>query len=277
MMGNDHATGAPVKGIEGLKDGLGRLFSPPTPEAGKIASFDGQRLNLLVAPETSQGDRLNVSSPVSHHSWQTMTAQDQNLMLFETNGKKNFGEEMKSSQPLPQGSDFSLLVSSIPVSAEERVRAGDPPASADWPRVINRVAGEIISSVRHNKHEAFINLEPPELGGIKIAISLEGDRVHARISAEAHESGRLIENHVAELKQALQLQSLDLVDLRIESGNWSGARSDQEQSFRQGFERHQEWRDGSRDFFAPNITSEDGEVQRSSSTFLANSRVSVWA
>jgi flagellar hook-length control protein FliK len=207
-----------------------------------------------------------------------MTGQDQNFMAFETDGKKSLGEETKSNQsPLPQGSDVSLLFSSIPGRAEERVRAGDPAALADWPRVVNRVAGEIISSVRHNKHEAFINLEPPELGGIKIAISLEGDRVHARISAEAHESGRLIENHVAELKQALQLQSLDLVDLRIDSGNWSGARSDQEQSFRQGFERHQEWRDGNRDFLAPNITSEDGEVQRSSSPFLANSRVSVWA
>ena len=116
------------------------------------------------------------------------------------------------------------------------------------------------------------SLEPPELGGIKIAISLEGDRVHARISAEAHESGRLIENHVAELKQALQLQSLDLVDLRVDSGSsWSGARSDQGQSFRQGFDRQQEWRDDNSGFFSPNITGEDGEVQRSSSVVAGQS------
>jgi flagellar hook-length control protein FliK len=266
------------KSIVDSKNGFGRLFSPPAREGAKIAGFDGQRLNLPES-ETPRADRLNVSSSVSHRSLQPMTVQDQNLMLFEANGKKSPGEEMKNNQnPSAQHFDLSLPVSSIPGRVEERAMAGGSAAFADWSPVINRVAGEIISSVRHNKHEAFINLEPPELGGIKIAISLEGDRVHARILAEAHESGRLIENHVAELKQALQLQSLDLVDLRVDSGSsWSGARSDQGQSFRQGFDRQQEWRDGNSGFFSPNITGEDGEAQRSSSVVAANRRVSVWA
>ena len=260
------------------KNDFERFFSPPAREGAKIAGFDGQRLNP-PEPETPRGDRLNVSSSIAQRSLQPMTVQDQNLMLFEANGKKSPGEELKNNQnPSAQHFDLSLPVSSIPGRVEERAMAGGSAAFTDWSPVINRVAGEIISSVRHNKHEAFISLEPPELGGIKIAITLEGDRVHARISAEAHESGRLIENHVAELKQALQLQSLDLVDLRVDSGSsWSGARSDQGQSFRQGFDRQQEWRDDNSGFFSPNITGEDGEVQRSSFGVAANRRVSVWA
>jgi flagellar hook-length control protein FliK len=201
-------------------------------------------------------------------------------MLLAGNGKKSLGEEIKTSQDhLAQHLDLSSPpFSSVARSVEESVKAGNSAAFADWSPVINRVAGEIISGVRHNQHEAFITLEPPELGSIKIAISLEGDRVHARILAEAHESGRLIENHVVELKQALQLQSLDLVDLRVDSGSWNGAaRNDQGQSFRQGFEHQQEWRDGSGNFFSPSVPGEEGEVQRSSVVFAANGRVSVWA
>jgi len=271
------ASSGAEKSVVALKDGPGRLSSPPAREAAEIASFDGQR-DDLVEFGTSHGDRLNVGSPVSPRGWPPVAMQDRNSMLFDANGKKSPGEEMKGNQdPLAQHLDLSLPFSSIARRVEEGGKAGDSTAGADWSPVINRVAGEIISSVRHNKHEAFITLEPPELGSIKIAISLEGDRVHARILAEAHESGRLIENHVAELKQALQLQSLDLIDLRVDSGSWSGARNDQGQSFRQGFERQQEWHDGNGGFLSPSIAGDDGEAQRSNSVFAANGRVSVWA
>jgi Flagellar hook-length control protein FliK len=269
------ASGGAEKSVVVSKDASGRLSPLPARKAAEIASFNGQR-DDLVEFGTSNVDRLNVGSPVSPRGWQPTTVQDRNSMPFEANGKKSLGEEMKGNpDPLAQHPDLSLPISAIARGVDEGVKAGDSTAGADWPPVINRVAGEIISSVRHNKHEAFITLEPPELGSIKIAISLEGDRVHARILAEAHESGRLIENHVADLRQALQLQSLDLVDLRVDS--WSGARNDQGQSFRQDFERQQEWRDGNGGFLSSSITVEDGEAQRSNSVFAANGRVSVWA
>lgn len=271
------ASGGAEKSVVVSKDVPGRISSLPARRAAETTSFNGQR-DDLVEFGTSNGDRLNVGSSVSPRGWPSTTVQDRNSMPFEANGKKSLGEEMKGNQdPLAQHPDLSLPFSSIARRVEEGVKAGDSTVGADWSPVINRVAGEIISSVRHNKHEAFITLEPPELGSIKIAISLEGDRVHARILAEAHESGRLIENHVADLRQALQLQSLDLVDLRVDSGSWSGARNDQGQSFRQDFERQQEWRDGNGGFLSSSITVEDGEAQRSNSVFAANGRVSLWA
>jgi flagellar hook-length control protein FliK len=228
---------------------------------------------------TSNGDPLTVASfSVSPRDWQPTTVQERNLMQFEVTGKKSLGEEMKVSQdPSTQQPNLSLPFSSVGRHVEEGTKAGDSTAGTNWTPVINRVAGEIISSIRHNKHEAFITLEPPELGNIKIAISLEGERVHARILAEAHDSGRLIENHANDLKQALQLQSLDLVDLRIDSGSWSGTRNDQGQNLRQDFQRQQEWHDGSRGFLSSSRTVEGGETQISKSVFATNGRVSVWA
>ncbi len=259
------------------KDVAGQLSSLPARRTAEIASSNRQPDN---SPEfgNSNSDQLTIApSTASPRGWQPTAVQERNLMPLEVNGKKSLGEEMKASQdPLAQHPDLSLPFSSVARHLEEGMKAGDASASADWAPVINRVAGEIISSVRHNKHEAFITLEPLELGNIRIAISLDGERVHARILAEAHDSGRLIENHAADLKQALQLQSLDLVDLRVDSGSWSGGRNDQGQSFRQDFHRQQEWHDGNGGFLSSSSTVDGGETQRSNSVF-ASGRVSVWA
>jgi Flagellar hook-length control protein FliK len=260
------------------KDVAGQLSSLPARRTAEIASSNGQPDDSLEFG-TSNSDQLTIaSSSASPRGWRPTTTQERNLMPLEVTGKKNLGEEMKASQdPLAQHPDLSLPFSSVARHVEEGVKAGDPTAGTDWTPVINRVAGEIISSIRHNKHEAFITLEPPELGNIRIEISLEGERVHARILAAAHDSGRLIENHAGDLKQALQLQSLDLVDLRVDSGSWSGARNDQGQGFRQDFQRQQEWHDGNRGFLSPSRPVDGGETQRSNSVFAANGRVSVWA
>jgi len=107
--------------------------------------------------------------------------------------------------------------------------------------VINRVASEIALQVRQNKNQALITLDPPDLGSLRIALTLDGDKVQARIVAELHESGNLIQNHLPELKDALQFHRLDLVDVHIDSGNWGGAHNDFTQNFGREFSNQDSW------------------------------------
>ena len=63
------------------------------------------------------------------------------------------------------------------------------------------------------------------------ALTLDGDKVQARIIAEMHDSGNLIQNHLPELQEALSNHRLDLVDVHIDSGNWNSASNDLSQNF----------------------------------------------
>jgi hypothetical protein len=236
-------------------------------------SFETQPIPPATVP-ISHSERVDSAQIFSGRDG-PLTVQDDGEIMFNGTAERDLGTETESNQNhSAEPPDSSSLSYSIAQRSDAVVKAGDARSSAHWTPVIDRIAREIVSSVRDNKLEAFITLEPPELGGIKITISLEGDRVQARISAEAHESGRLIENHVSELKQAFQLQSLDLVDIRVDSGNWGGVRYDHGQGSWQSFERQQGSPDGNGGFFTPGTTDGDGEQRFR--LFTSNGRVSVW-
>jgi hypothetical protein len=149
--------------------------------------------------------------------------------------------------------------------------------AVDWRPVIDHVAGELRGHIRIGKSEAVIQLDPPELGKLRIDLRLEGDRLEARIHAENHESGQLIETHLPELRLALgenRIERLD-VQVRVDSGSWGGTRGDGQQGQRQeaGFGR-QPAQDGSG---ASQNNSEERQPSRRQVTPRGSGRVSMWA
>ena len=81
--------------------------------------------------------------------------------------------------------------------------------------ILERVAMEMAARVQLNQREARIQLSPPELGGLKIELVVNGKQVHARIVAEVAEVGSLLKNNISDLKQALQSQGLDLSSVQV--------------------------------------------------------------
>jgi len=134
--------------------------------------------------------------------------------------------------PARRLSDITAPVPRADMAAEKFAPAGDP-APASWRSTVNRVAEELASQVKLNKREAVIQLDPPELGKIKIDLRIEGDKLEARITAEFYESRVLIESHLQDLRQALRIQHLDLTDVRVSQDGWSGGSGDPMQGFRQ--------------------------------------------
>ncbi|HEY7164390.1 MAG TPA: flagellar hook-length control protein FliK [Candidatus Binatia bacterium] len=99
--------------------------------------------------------------------------------------------------------------------------------------VVQQVADGIAANVRENRHQAVLDLNPPDLGRVRINLTLDGGKLEVHILAEAHESRNLLQNHLPELKQALQMHQLDLAEVRFDNSNWSGSMTD----LSQGFER----------------------------------------
>jgi len=120
--------------------------------------------------------------------------------------------------------------------------AGNTLSAASPAPVLHQVAGAIAASIRNKRHEAIMTLDPPELGNLKIGLSVDGDQVRVHILAETRESHELLEKHLPELKQALRAQQLNIVDVRVESGRMGDfLTGDPRQGFQQPSPERQPW------------------------------------
>jgi flagellar hook-length control protein FliK len=150
-----------------------------------------------------------------------------------------------------------------------------PTRESGWRPVIDHVAGEINGHIKIGKSEAVIQLDPPELGKLQIELRLDGDKLMARILAEKHESGNLIETHLPELRLALAESRVDHVEVRVDNGSWGGARRDSQQG--QGQEAGGGRQPAQDNSGAARNNSEQGEPARRQMTARRAGRVSMWA
>jgi flagellar hook-length control protein FliK len=127
-------------------------------------------------------------------------------------------EKAAGAHPL-QGA--SLIRSEPPVFNSPP--AAPQTAAPAWQPVLERVSGEIATHVRQNTHEAVIQLDPPELGKLKISLLVQGDTVQARLISQTDEAKGMIQTHLPELREALQLHKLDLLHVSVDVSGWSGA------------------------------------------------------
>jgi len=210
---------------------------------------------------------------------QSLTEENQGVILdFGGHPDGEFGEAAANNQdraaPLPHP---AATVSPAAVDAAGGGGNGRLHSGLSWSPVVHQVANGILAQLRHNTNEAVLTLEPPDLGRLKIELVLDNDHVRAHILAESQDAHRLIQNHLPELKQALQLQHLELVDVRVDSGSWGGASNEFQQGLGQDSTGERRFTKG---------PGEPGPVGHSGKSLhgeglgnrpVTNGRVSMWA
>jgi flagellar hook-length control protein FliK len=143
-----------------------------------------------------------------------------------------------------------------------------------WRPTVERLADDIVSHARLGRTEAVLQLDPPELGKIKIDLRLEDGKLQARIIAEGHDSKQLLEAHLPELRQALAAGRLDVIDVRVSQGNGSGLSGD----LSQNFQRSPQGQQGSdRNSFHPLPPTPPESPPGQRRTGREAGRVSMWA
>lgn len=276
---------------------------PQEPTGEEVESFDGSPEKILERAEPpplkpvaegrigllqsrAKASELSVSAPDDLDSEPMVEPKSR----FEKKAIPESAEgEMRSFSPDPKEREVSQAGRSLAQSLNEsgnpmlkptlpRDGAGpeaDAPTST-WHPTIERVAGEIVGHIQINKREAILHLDPPELGKIKIDLHLNGDKLQAHIFAEAHEAQSLIENHMQELRQALQANNFDLVDVRVQGG-WHQAMGDamhgfpQQQQQQAAGQQERTWASGN------GPEAEVVEPQSNHGSTSAPGRVSMWA
>jgi flagellar hook-length control protein FliK len=217
--------------------------------------------------DTPRGDEkfaLSESSTQDHAAARAedLLSDDKSIL---SNGRKEVSTDDPRAQWIAQGASSRGVENARP--------AGPPPANA-FSATIERLAAEISTHIRDNRHEVTMRLEPPELGALRIELSLDGDRLQARLTAEIADARQLIETHLPELRQALQAHKLDLVNVQVDlGGGWAGLGAGLAQDPRQ---RSQE----QADFAALSTVPQtgDGEAKEiSPAATVSSGALSVWA
>ena len=150
------------------------------------------------------------------------------------------------------------------------------PATPAWRPVVQRVTEQIVHQVRIGEQQAVIELEPPELGKIKIDLRVEGEQIHARIVAEEQGTKALIESRLGELRQALEVRQVDLANLQVEQQNVSsgGAQWGQTPSDESWQGRGPRQDDSG---FADRAANDAPQGESSQSPARDSGRISMWA
>jgi flagellar hook-length control protein FliK len=256
---------------------------------GKSGAQSGKE--MARNPMVAKADPNDISADgASDHSQNTLESKEQQPVYTgnSASGKAPSGEfNILISDKMPhEAPDVSrdgaqrsnaavTFITGTTVSREGEAAPADVPANS-WRPVVERISGEIAGRIKLNHQNAIIQLDPPELGRIKIDLHVDGDKLQARIFTEGHESQSLIENHLAELRQALQENHVDLVDVRVQGG-WNGASGDAMHGFSQQQQQqpasHQRW-----DSASGNVVDRDAvEPQPNYGSTSEQGRVSMWA
>lgn len=166
------------------------------------------------------------------------------------------------------------LVAGVPTARGNDSADGGEAAALPWRPVIDRLAGDIASHVRIGSQEAVIQLDPPELGKIKIDLRMEDGKLHARIAADSLESRALIESHLGELRQALSVGRVEVAEMQVTQSSWNSG-GDLTQGYQQSAQGRQR-NSGTAD--RGGSPSAKGVEERARATETrASGRVSMWA
>lgn len=235
-------------------------------------SLTNKEMNLL---NPSQTDALELGGGTERAVASVFASARSSVSPFEGQGDRASKEgeklnEMNLTQQLRGSAPFDGAVGHTNREVEGEKRISSP-----WSPVIERIAGEISTQLHQNRHEAFIQLEPPELGGLRIDLVLKGDKVQVHIVAEAAEAGRLVQDQLPELRQALQAHKLELVEVRVDVGEWNGERGDPSGGFRRESGEQQEW--GGIFASSPGGEADQKGHSRINSFYDNRGNVSVWA
>lgn len=81
-------------------------------------------------------------------------------------------------------------------------------ARSDSADSIENAARLLASSGSHGRHQVTMRLDPPELGQLRLAISMQQQDMTLRVEAQTQSVARLIESRLGELKEALATQGI---------------------------------------------------------------------
>ncbi|QPJ65120.1 MAG: hypothetical protein G3M78_06845 [Candidatus Nitrohelix vancouverensis] len=89
-------------------------------------------------------------------------------------------------------------------------------------KIVNQIIEKFSIRTTGNQNEVKIRLDPPSMGSVRMSISTVGDSVRTTIVAENHAVKQAIENNLAQLKESMSAQGLNIDEINVLVGGDPG-------------------------------------------------------
>jgi hypothetical protein len=173
----------------------------------------------------------------------------QSVRMTDSGPEHRFNAPAKDAPQLIQGGgykrsltrrdDSAAIAIPIPQIHSPTVGASNRPLANSSPvqPLVDAVIDEIKGRIHLGAGEAILQVDAPELGRLQIDIVLDGDQLSARILTESTEARLVVEDHLGELRRALDDSGLRLVDVQVRSEGWGGWNDLNQHPGREAFDR----------------------------------------
>jgi flagellar hook-length control protein FliK len=84
-------------------------------------------------------------------------------------------------------------------------------------KVISQVVGKLTLTRGEGQSSITMNLNPEELGRVRLELTVEGDRVRAQFHAQSQQVQEILEKHLPKLREAFENQGLKLDEVEVSS------------------------------------------------------------
>ncbi len=187
-------------------------------ESGKRPSGSKFVKSLDISSSTSTGNS-NINTLIRSESAATTTTGDS--VIAETLGTAQRGEVNQNLLNIKQ--DLDPRVQSLNTSKEISVTSTPESLSSDMTDHITQRAKLFLQG---GKSEVKLQLNPPELGGLKLEFSVVDDVLETKISVEKSMIKEIIEKDIPKIRELLSQTDIDVGRLDVTLQEREGARQD---------------------------------------------------
>ncbi|MBU0665446.1 MAG: flagellar hook-length control protein FliK [Proteobacteria bacterium] len=203
----------------------------------KIDTLEGVRQNMeeqyLTAKTEALSDKNNARNQQQETGQQENSAKQQNNPTLTTllNNSEQTGPFILST---PGAQAPALTPVNSPASPPATYAPGAPVPAEE---IISHLVDRFGSNPRLQTSKISLNLNPAELGALKIDIMVKGDSIKAHIIANSQQIQDTIEKHMPKLRTILEQQGFTIEDFQVTLESTS---SDSNDFFQQQFSSKQD-------------------------------------
>jgi hypothetical protein len=199
------------------------------PEEVRTGPADGRR-GRESDPHLPAGEKMRTGATPAFLGEQLIVEDEEQGALFSVPGKEHARARMTADDSKKEKLEV-LAAGRLPV---EPARADVLPAVEEgnqgerWPlaeKVMNQILQGARLMVKSGVAHMHLELHPPELGRLRLALVVEGEMVTARFTAESQTVRAIIETNLPELRSALQESGLQVDQLQVEVETGDGSQS----------------------------------------------------
>ena len=153
---------------------------------------------------------------------------------IESAGKTSDQVNATSARSNPSGSEGSFAKLSENLSRSEAPRAMRPLTQAASTRTMEKVENALKEAAKSRDGKTIsLRLDPPDLGTVKVDISVRDGTLHARIVAESPAVNQLLRDKAHDLQSALRKLGLQVDTVSVSVGNYEQGSASNQQTFSQ--------------------------------------------